>query len=135
MSMTINGEKNHFLTIHALSHNKYNINFILSIIKTINSSDYSCYYQLHYVTSFVSSDDLNLSNCVNLGKGQKCCCIQSTTIVKTDTTVTLIRWSKCYHHVVLVACSVVRHCLCSDSALFCVAKSPGLGKNDVACPF
>lgn len=65
------------------SRNKYNINFILSIIKNTNSSDYNCYYRLHYVPSFMSCDDLNLNNCENLFKGQKChCCVQSIMIVK-----------------------------------------------------
>lgn len=49
-----------------------------------------------------------------------------------DITVKLMNSSECYHHVVLAVCSVVHHCLRSDSALFCTAKPPGLEKNDVA---
>lgn len=71
------------LIVRVLSHSKYNINFILPIIKNTNRCDYNCYYQLHYVPSFVSSDDLNLNNYENLVKGQKCdCFIKSIVIVK-----------------------------------------------------
>lgn len=44
----------------------------------------------------------------------------------TGTLVLLIKMLTLY--MILAACSIVQHCLWSDSALFCIAKSPGLGK-------